>query len=1074
MWIVHLALKRPYTFVVVSILVLIFGIGFILRMPKDIFPSINIPVVSLIWTYNGLPAEDFEQRITTYSEFALSNYVNDIDRIESQTIDGLGLIRVYFHPEAEIEAAVAQATATSQAVLRRMPAGVLPPVILRYSASSVPIIQMALSSQTMDEAELYDYSIYRIRQAIATIRGTTIPSPLGGKVRQIMVDIEPKALQAKGLSPRDVNDAMNNFNLTLPTGNAKIGATDYRVNINMTPDLVESINDFPIKVIDDVVVYLRDVAFAHDGFLDQTNIVRNQGERSVLLTILKNGAVSTLSIINDLKNMLPTLQAAAPEGMMINLLFDQSVFVKAAIQGVVLEGTLAALLTGLMMLLFLGSWRSTFIVIVSIPLSILTSIIFLALMGETLNIMTLGGLALSIGILVDNATVTIENIHRQLETGKSLHHAILDGSYQVAVPAFVSTLAICIVFLPVALLVGPSKFLFTPFAYAVVFAITASYFFSRTLVPVLIKYMLAGEVHQHVNTYNGNGEAIRKTPNGIFQRFFFYFDSQFHRFRSGYEKVLDWSLHFKLPIYLMFAILFASSIVVFPYIGRNFFPSVDADLIRLHVKAPTGTRLEVTEEIFGAVETEIKQVIPNEEIALLIDNIGLPSEPSSLAFGDNATVGPSDGEILISLHPKRSFSTQEYIKKLRSHLKSHFPDLLFYFQPADMINQILNFGLPTPIDVKVAGHNKKENIEIAKELVERISHVPGAVDVHMHQVLDEPELYLDVNRTLLAQKGINQHDVVNDILLTYSTSSQVNPNFWLDRHSGIPYLVAVQYPKYRVHSTEQFMRMPVGSPLTKESPLLDNVAKMERRVGVGVASHLNIEPVFDIYANIQDRDLGGVSSDISKIIDEFQGKMKPGNRIMLKGSVENMDIAFTYLGGGFLLAIILIYFILVINFQSWLDPFIIIMAIPGAITGICWMLFLTHTTFSVPALMGTIMCVGVATANSILIVTFANYQLKQGKPSFEAIHIACKTRLRPVLMTALAMIVGMIPMALGLGEGGEQNAPLGRSVIGGLFLATFTTLFFVPVMFAALRIKANPHIEHEEESSEELPKKAHK
>jgi multidrug efflux pump subunit AcrB len=1069
MWIVKLALRRPYTFVVVSILVLIFGIGFILKMPKDIFPNINIPVVSLIWTYNGLPAEDFEQRITTYSEFSLSNYVNDIDRIESQTTDGLALIRVYFHPEAEIEAAVAQATATSQAVLRRMPNGVLPPVILRYSASSVPIIQMSLSSETMNEAELYDYAVFRIRQAIATIRGTTIPTPRGGKVRQVMIDIDPKSLQSKGLSARDVNEAVNNFNLTLPTGNVKIGATDHRVNINMTPEHIKSMNDFPIKVIDDVVVYLRDVAFAHDGFLDQTNIVRNQGERSVLLTILKNGAISTLNIINDLKKMLPNLQAAAPEGMKINLLFDQSVFVRAAIQGVVLEGALAALLTGLMILLFLGSWRSTFIVIVSIPLSILTSIICLGLMGETLNIMTLGGLALSIGILVDNATVTIENIHRQLESGKSLHNAILDGSYQVAVPAFVSTLAICIVFLPVALLVGPSKFLFTPFAYAVVFAITASYFFSRTLVPVLIKYMLAGEVHLHVNTYNGNGEIVRKRPKGNFQRFTFYFNSLFHRVRSRYERILDWCLHFKLPIYLMFAILFASSLVVFPYIGRNFFPDVDADLIRLHVKAPTGTRLEVTEEIFASVEKEIKKVIPKEEIALLIDNIGLPSEPSSLAFGDNATVGPSDGEILISLHPQHSFSTQEYMKKLRVHLKERFPDLLFYFQPADMINQILNFGLPSPIDVKVTGHDKAGNIAIAKELVERIARVPGAVDVHMHQVLDEPELYLDVDRTLLFEKGVNQHDLVNDLLSTYSTSSQVNPNFWLDRQSGIPYPVAVQFPKYRVHSSEQFMRMPVGSPLTKEAPLLDNLAQMERRVGVGVASHLNIEPVFDIYANIQDRDLGGVSSDISDIIDEFQGKMKPGNRILLKGSVENMDIAFNYLGGGFLLALILIYFILVINFQSWLDPFIIIMAIPGAITGICWMLFLTHTTFSVPALMGTIMCVGVATANSILIVTFANYQLKMGKPSFEAILIACETRLRPVLMTALAMIVGMIPMALGLGEGGEQNAPLGRSVIGGLFIATFTTLFFVPVMFAALRKKSNPYIEHEE-LSEELSK----
>jgi multidrug efflux pump subunit AcrB len=1059
MWIVKLALRRPYTFIVVALLILIFGIGYIYRMPKDIFPDINIPVISLIWTYNGLPAEDFEQRITTYSEFALSNYVNDIEKIESQTLDGLALIRIYFHPDAKIEAAIAQATAASQAVLRRMPQGVLPPVILRYSANSVPIIQIALSSSLMDEAELYDYATFRIRQAIATIHGTTIPSPIGGKVRQVMVDVEPQSLQAKGLSSRDVNDAVNNFNVTLPTGNAKIGSTDYRLNVNMTPDLIASINDFPVKVVDDTVIYLRDVAFAHDGFLDQTNIVRNQGERSVLLTVIKNGAVSTLSIIDDLKDMLPNLQAAAPAGMDINLLFDQSIFVKGAIQGVLIAGILAAALTGLMILLFLGSWRSTFIVFLSIPLSILTSIIFLGLMGETLNIMTLGGLALSIGILVDNATVTIENIHRQIELGKSLHRAILDGSYQVAIPAFVSTLAICVVFLPVSLLVGPSKFLFVPFAYAVVFAITASYVLSRSLVPVLINYLLPKEIHKHVNS-----TREMKLHGWNSKQIFHYFEILFHRFRTKYEEALDWSIHFKWITCLVFVLLFASSLIVFPFIGKDFFPTVDASLIRLHVRAPTGTRLEVTEQIFGKVEAEIKKIIPQEEIASLIDNIGLPFEPTSLAFGDNATVGPYDGEILISLHPKHRLPTNIYVKQLRNHLKSVFPDLLFYFQPVDMMNQILNFGLPSPIDVKVTGHDKQGNAEIARQLVERIAQVPGAVDVHMHQILDEPELYLNVDRTLLAEKGINQHELVNDILLTYSTSTAVTPNFWLDRKSGIPYLIAVQFPKYRVHSTEQLMRMPVASPLIKESPLLNNLAQLERRVGVGVASHLNIEPVFDIFANVQDRDLGSVSSDISTIIEELSKKLKPGNEIILKGAVENMNVAFNFLALGFILAIILIYFILVINFQSWLDPFIIIMAIPGAVTGICWILFLTQTTFSVPALMGMIMCVGVATANSILIVTFANYELKKGSPSFQAIHTAASTRLRPVLMTALAMIVGMIPMALGLGEGGEQNAPLGRSVIGGLFFATITTLFFVPVIFSILRKVPNPYIEHEETS----------
>lgn len=1060
MWIVKLALRRPYTFVVVALLVFIFGVGFIVKMPKDIFPNINIPVVSLIWTYSGLPTEDFEQRITTYSEFALSNYVNDIQRIESQTTDGLALVRVYFHPGAKLESAIAQATATSQNVIKRMPPGILPPIVLSYSTNSVPIIQLEMSSSELDESKLFDYAQFTLRQQIATIRGTTIPSALGGKVRQVMVDIDPPSLQAKGLSARDVNNTVQNFNMTLPSGNAKIGATDYRINTNMSPEEISSINDFPVRATEGNVVYLRDVAFAHDGFIDQTNIVRNQGSRSVLLTVVKNGMVSALQIIDDLKAMLPTIQAAAPAGMTISTLFDQSVFVKSAIYSVVTEGVLAAFLTGILLFIFLGSWRSTLIVNISIPLSILTSIIFLALKGETLNIMTLGGLALSIGILVDEAIVTIENIHRHIEKGKSLQNSILDASSQIAVPAFVSMLCICIVFLPITLLVGPSRYLFVPFAYAVVIAMAASYFFSRSLVPVLAKYILKVEVHQDVNVYD---KVPKTAPKSLLDQFFYRAEAGFIHLRNRFEKALDWCIYYRGATCFAFGLIFGSTFLILPFIGENFFPRVDDGHIRLHVNAPTGTRIEVTEQIFNQVEAEIKKIIPETEIQLLIDNIGVPSEPSSLAYRDNATIGPWDGEIMISLEAKRSHSTADYIVRLRKHLNEKFPYLLFYFQPAGMIEQILYFGLPSPINVKVTGHDKAANAEIAKELVKRISKIPGAVDVHLHQLLDQPELYLDLNPTLLLEKGITKRDAVNDILLNYSTSTQVTPNFWLDRRSGIPYLIAVQYPKYSLISTDQLMRMPVASSMIQAaSPLLENLSHMKRRLGVGVASHLNIQPVFDIYANVQGRDLGGVAADIEKMIGEMNPHMKPGNQILLRGAVESMKTAYKCLIGGFLLALILVYMILVMNFQSWLDPFIIIMAIPGAIAGICWMLFLTHTPFSVPAIMGAIMCIGVATANSILVVTFCNIQLKKGKPSFEAVHRAASARLRPVMMTALAMIVGMIPMAIGIGEGSEQNAPLGRAVIGGLLMATVTTLIFVPVIFSIFRKVPNPHLDQQE------------
>lgn len=1048
MWIVELALRRPYTFVVIAFLITIMSGVFMLTTPKDIFPNINIPIVSVIWQYNGLPAEDFAQRITTFSEYSLFNNVSNIERIESQTVNGVGVIRIYFHPGADVATAIAEATSTSQSIIRRMPAGILPPTVLRFYANTVPIIQMLLSGASSTESELYDYGNWRIRQFIGTIPGATFLTPFGGKVRQLMVDINGNALQARGLSARDVNQAIQRQVLTTPSGNTRIGLYDYNVNVNNTPLLPEEFNDIPITRIDDKIVFLRDVGFAHDGFATQVNMVRENGVGAVLMQILKNGAASTLDIISQVKDLLPTIQAAAPKGMNIDLVFDQSLFVKNAILGVVVEGFLAAALTGIMVLIFLGSWRSTLIVLISIPLSIMTSIIVLSLMGHTLNIMTLGGLTLAIGILVDDATVAIENIHRNMSMGKPLDQAILDGSYEVTVPAFVSTLSICIVFLPVVLLVGPAKYLFTPLALAVVFAIIASYFLSRTLVPVMIKFILPAEMYM----YTGEG------PRTALDRYHVKFSNKFHQFRHRYGCYLRWGLDNRLIILVIFGLIFISSFFIAPFIGQDFFPSVDAGQIRLHVKAPSGTRIEVTADYFSRVENEIRKIIPSDEIKMLIDNIGLNPVPYTLAFGDNATVGGWDGEILISLEHIRKKTTQEYMQIIRKSLNEKFPDLVFFYQSADIVNQILNLGLPTPIDVKISGFDKVNNLKIAQELVQRISHVPGAVDVHLHQVVDLPEIKINADRTKNILTGITQSDVSSDILLNFSDSTTLNPNFWVDKKSGVPYPIAVQNPKYRINTMEGLLHLPVSSPQLKESQLLCDLCTVEKRPTEGVINHLNIQPVYDVYANVQGRDLGGVASDIQSIVDTYQDKLQPGNNIIISGVVANMKEAFRKLGFGFICAIILVYLILVINFQSWLDPFIITMAIPGAIAGIIWMLFLTGTTFNIPSLMGSIMSIGVVTANSILLITFANSQLNEGKTNFESVFAAAETRLRPILMTALAMIVGMIPMAIGLGEGGEQNAPLGRAVIGGLLVATLTTLFFVPVIFSYLRNKKNPYL----------------
>lgn len=1048
MWIVELALRRPYTFVVIAFLITIMSSVFMLTTPKDIFPNINIPIVSVIWQYSGLPPEEFAQRITTFSEYSLFNNVSNIERIESQTVNGVGVIRLYFHPGADISTAIAEATSTSQSIIRRMPAGILPPTVLRFYANTVPIIQMFLSSDTASESELYDYGNWRIRQFIGTIPGATFLTPFGGKVRQLMVDINGPALQARGLSARDVNTAIQRQVITTPSGNTRIGSIDYSIRVNNTPILPEEFNSIPVGKVNNNIVFLRDVGFAHDGFAPQVNMVRSDGKGSVLMQILKNGAASTLDIISQVKALLPTIQAAAPKGINIGLIFDQSIFVKNAILGVVVEGLLAAFLTGLMVLVFLGSWRSTLIVLVSIPLSIMSSIIFLSLMGETLNIMTLGGLTLAIGILVDDATVAIENIHRNISLGKPLEQAILDGSYEVAVPAFVSTLSICIVFLPVILLVGPAKFLFTPLALAVVFAIMASYFLSRTLVPVMIKFMLPSEMYM----YTGEG------PKTALDRYHVKFSEKFHQLRHHYGTYLKWSLENRLIILMTFGILFASSLLIAPFIGQDFFPSVDAGQIRLHVKAASGTRIEMTAELFSEVENEIKNVIPKEDIKMLIDNIGLNPVAYTLAFGDNATVGGWDGEISLSLEHTRKHTTQEYMEIIRRTLKEKFPDLVFFFQPADIVNQILNLGLPTPIDVKISGFDRANNLKIAQELVEKISRVPGAVDVNLHQVVDLPEIYINVDRTKLSLLNLTQADVSSDILLNFSDSTTLNPNFWLDTKSGVPYPIAVQNPKYRINTMEGLMHLPISSPVTLQSSLLCDSCTTQRKLSEGVINHLNIQPVYDVYANIQGRDLGGVASDIQDIVDTYQTRLAPGNNIIISGVVKNMKEAFRKLGFGFIFAILLVYFILVINFQSWLDPFVITMAIPGAIAGIVWMLFLSGTTFNIPSLMGSIMSIGVVTANSILLITFANTQLNEGKNTTSALLAAAETRLRPILMTALAMIVGMIPMAIGLGEGGEQNAPLGKAVIGGLLVATVTTLFFVPVIFSYFRNSKNPYL----------------
>ncbi|MGK3991002.1 efflux RND transporter permease subunit [Sorangium sp. So ce136] len=1046
MWLVRIALQRTYTFIVMSMLIVILGVFTITRMPTDIFPDIDIPVLSVIFNYGGLPPEEMEKRIVNNYERFLTTTVNDIDHIESQSLTGISIIKIFLQPGASVEAATAQVTAISQTAIRQMPTGISPPLIIRYSASSVPILQAALESESLSEQQLFDYAVNFIRADIATIRGTQIPYPYGGKQRQIMVDIDPQRLFAWGLSPRDVNAALGLQNVTLPSGTAKMGENEYPVIMNSSPAAFEDLGKLPLKTVNGTTVYLRDVASVRDGSSPQTNMVHVEGKRSVLLSVLKNGNASTLDVTSRIHAMLPATLEKLPKELKVSLLFDQSIFVRAAVDGVVHEALIAAGLTALMILLFLGSWRSTLIVVISIPLSILVSIIALNALGYTLNVMTLGGMALAVGILVDDATVAIENIHRNLGQRKPFIRAIVDGAQEIAVPALVATLCICIVFVPVAFITGAAKSLFVPMALAVVFAMLMSYFLSRTLVPTLVRLLLEREAAEHAHGHQAH-------PAGLFGRAFAAFNRAFDRLRAAYGGWLAWALAHRAGFVGVFLAFVAASVALIPLLGRDFFPSVDAGLIKLHVRGAPGTRLEESERRFARIEQTIREVIPPDEIRTMLDTIGIPASGINLSLSEGAQISSADGQIFIAL-AEHHRPTADYVRQLRAKLNATYPDATFFFLAPDISTQVLNFGLAAPINVQVVGPIGKEDdtLAVAQKIAERVEKVPGAVDVHLAQVPARPQLRIDVDRTMADQMGLTQRDVASDVLVSLSSSGQTSPTYWLDKR-GVQYLVAVQTPQHAIGSFDDVNATPLSTGDGRPQ-LLSNVASLSRGTGPANITHYNVARTFDVQANVDGTDLGSVASAIERVVDELRPELPRGTKVTIKGQAESMDSSFTGLGYGLLFAVVLVYLLMVVNFQSWLDPLIILMALPGAVAGIAWMLFVTRTTLSVPALMGSIMCVGVATANSILVVTFANDQRKLGRDAVSAALAAGMTRLRPVLMTALAMIFGMLPMSLGLGEGGEQNAPLGRAVIGGLFVATITTLFFVPVMYSILRNKA--------------------
>ncbi|TMA89039.1 MAG: efflux RND transporter permease subunit [Deltaproteobacteria bacterium] len=1030
MWIVRLALRRPYTFIVMAMLIAIGGVLTIARTPVDIFPEINIPVISVIWQFSGLSPNEVEGRMVTISERAMTTTVNSIEHIESQSLAGVGLIRVFFQPDASIGAANAEVTAINQTLLRTMPPGTTPPLIIRYSASNVPILQLALQSPTLSEQQLYDYGLNFIRSQLATVQGAQVPLPWGGKARSVMVDLDSDALYAKGLSAFDVSTALGNQNVILPAGTAKIGPIEYNIRTNSSPDILETLNDLPVKQVGGATVYMRDVAQVRDGFAVQTNMVHVDGRLSALLAVLKTPTASTLDIVQRVKDALPRIQATLPPELEVKPLFDQSVFVRASLQGVLREAIIAAALTGLMILLFLGSWRSTLVIVVSIPLAILVSVITLSLFGETLNVMT-----------------EIENTNRNLAMGKPVIKAILDGAQQIATPAFVATLCICIVFVPVVFITGVAKYLFTPLAEAVVFAMLASYLLSRTVVPTMVRYLLPVEAHLHAP-----GAEHTVTDAGRIWAVHHAFNRRFERLRDRYGALLAWSLGHRRIVAGVFAGFVTLSLGLFWLIGMDFFPTVDAGQLRLHVRCPAGTRLEETARRFADVEDVIRQTIPADEIDSVLDNLGLPAGGINLAFSDASLVTSADGEILIALKPRHG-STTAYAEKLRTLLGARFPDLTFFFQPADIVSQILNFGLAAPIDVQIVGRDAR-NVGIAEDLVRRIAAIPGAADVRLQQVPRYPEFDVDVDRWMARQVGFTESNVAQSLLVSLSGTAQAQPNYWLNVQTGVNYPVVVQTPQYRIDSVDALGSTPIALPGQPRPQLLTNLASVRRNVAPGVISHYNVQPVLDVLAASDRADLWSVASAVERIVDEVRPTLPRGTFITIRGQAETMRTSFTALAGGMVLAVVLVYLLMAVNFQSWLDPLIILMALPGAMAGVLWMLFVTQTNISIPALMGAIMCVGVATSNSILVVQFANEQREEEKlDAHHAALAAGTTRLRPVIMTALAMILGMLPMSLGLGEGGEQNAPLGRVVIGGLTLATLATLVFVPVVYSVLRRK---------------------
>ncbi len=1153
MWIVRLALRRPYTFVVAAMLVVILGIVTIIRMPTDIFPEIDIPVVSVIFNYPGMSASDMEKRVVSNFERFLVTVVNDIDHVESQSLNGVAVVKVYFQPGAKIEAATAQLTAVSQTAIRIMPPGMQPPLIIRYSATNVPILQLSLSSDRLPEQQLFDLGINALRPQLITIPGIQVPYPYGGKQRQVMIDLDPEKLDAFGISPTEVSDAVSAQNLILPAGTAKIGVQEYPVRLNSSTDTVAQLNDIPIKTLNGTPIYIRDVAHVRDGYSVQTNMVHANGKRGVLIPILKAQGASTLDVVNDVKAALPRIQATLPPDLKVDLLFDQSLFVRASIEGVVKEAAIAAGLTGLMILMFLGSWRSTVIVMVSIPLSILISIIILAFLGQTLNVMTLGGMALVVGILVDDATVEIENIHRNLHMRKRLVQAILDGAQQIAIPAFVSTTCICIVFVPVVFITGPARFLFTPLAMAVVFAMMASYLISRTLVPTMVHYLLAAEVERYGGVIDMNDpharaamapkptrtrmqrvlaswwvragllllvlavtsalfvffgpsgsrnvwrsvheqtilllRSIEKNPypymlwagviiSGILllflidrlsllERWHRVFDSGFRVVQRFYGGILLWALSHKTVILGLFALLLASAAWLFPMVGTDYFPAVDAGLLRMHIRTPPGTRIEETERYFAQISHIIRKEIPEDQISAMLDNIGIPYSGINLSLSDGTMTSPADGEFLISLKDSDT-PTHVYADKLRKAISEQVPQVTVFFKPPDMVTQVLNFGLAAPIDVQIAGplRNDEANYQLAQKLKLKLANLPGVTDVRMAQVTRTPDIRFDVDRVMSRQMGLTQREVANNLLISLSSSGQTSPNFWLDPRTGVSYNVSAQTPQYRIDSVEDLNNAPI--PIANKSgtgnnvQLMGNLASLSRGYTATNITHYTLMPTYDIHMSTAHSDLQSVAVEVQKVIEEAKADLPRGSTIALRGQIESMHTSFYALAWGLVFAIVLVYLLMVINFQSWLDPMIILMALPGALAGIVWILFATQTPFSVPALMGAIMTMGVGTANSILMITFANDQRLRGLNSHDAALAAGMTRLRPVIMTACAMLIGMLPMSLGLGEGGEQNAPLGRAVIGGLLMATFSTLVFVPIIYSMLRTKPiETHVEPE-------------